>query len=177
MIRKICFLTFLTLILASCNAKPEKEMKFDIPENFVKVFHKNQDNGSFDKEYVLEGETIQNWTEIIRYIYQPVEVNLREQFSELVKIMANSCKEPFAPQPISGTIGGHNAINALFACGEKDFVNYGEITQYIFIQGESGVHSLQRAKRIKKFKADETQKIIKTELKPWDSFFQTLDFE
>lgn len=177
MIRKLYLLTFLTVILASCNAKPEKEISFNLPDNFVKVFHNNKENGSFDKEYVLEGETLRSWTEIIRYIYQPVDVNLREQFSALVKIMANSCKEPFAPQPFDGTIGGHNAINALFACGEKEGVEYGEITQYIFIHGENGVHSLQRAKRIKKFKAVDTQKIIKKELKPWDEFFKSIDFK
>ncbi|NQY79872.1 MAG: hypothetical protein HRT47_06125 [Candidatus Caenarcaniphilales bacterium] len=167
----------MTVILASCNSKPAKEISFNLPDDFAKIYHKNNDNGSFDKEYAREGESLQSWTEIIRYIYQPVDVNLREQFSALVKIMANSCNEPFAPQPIDGTIGGYNAINALFACGAKDGVNYGEITQYIFIHGDNGVHSLQRAMRIEKFKAKDTQKIIKKELKPWDEFFRSVEFK
>lgn len=177
MIRKLYLLTIITVILVSCNSKPKEKLSFQLPDGFVKIYHKNNDDGSFDKEYVLEGETLQNRTEIIRYIYQPIDANLREQFSALVKIMANTCNEPFAPQPFDGTINGYNAINALFACGEKDGVNYGEITQYIFIHGSNGVHSLQRARRIKEFKAKNTQEIIKKEIEPWDEFFKSIDFK
>jgi len=171
-------LFLLITVLSSCNAAPKGEVEFKLPEGFEKIYHKNKENGSFDKEYVPEGQTLANWDQIIRYIYQPVKGDLREQFSELVKLLANSCEEPFAPQPFSGKLGGYNSINAMFACGSKSGASYGEITQYIFVHGENGIYSLQRAKRISKFKTDETNKIIKKEFdEEWNEFFSSVKFK
>ena len=176
MFKRLQVLFALVFILSSCTNKPEKRIEFTVPESYIKVFDLHE-KGAFDIEFVPEGESLEEWTQIVRYIYQPVSVDLREQFSQIVNALVKSCPEAYAPNPFLGKIAGYNALNGLFACGKREGLAYGEITQYIFIHDEDGVHSLQRGKRIKEFTAKQAPKIIKAELKEWDSFFKALKFE
>ena len=171
----------LVFILSSCSfvnpKSPSRKMYFKLPKDYKQINSSSKKDGSFVKEFIPKSEDPQNWSNMIRYVYQPTKTEVYEQFKEMADVIGKVCEEPFVPKPFTGKFGGAEALNGLTACGKHPNTKLGEISQYLMVQDIDGIHSVQKTVRTEPFKEKEANAVIKENLKTWNDFFQTLKFK
>lgn len=171
----------LVFILSSCSfvnpKSPSRKMYFKLPKDYKQINSSSKKDGSFVKEFIPKSEDPQNWSNMIRYVYQPTKTEVYEQFKEMADVIGKVCEEPFVPKPFTGKFGGAEALNGLTACGKHPNTKLGEISQYLMVQDTDGIHSVQKTVHTEPFKEKEANAVITENLKTWNDFFQTLKFK
>jgi hypothetical protein len=129
-------------------------VSFSMPANFIVGFE-NTNNGRYTREAVPEGETVQQWSEMITVTgaqgLAGSPNGLPENFALTIAAgFKRACPETFAAKARGATrIGEHDAFMAVVGCGRvgNGAAAYSETTLIIAIKGTTDVYTLQWAER------------------------------
>lgn len=146
---------------------------FNFPKNF-KVAYENTQGTKYTRESVLEGETVNHWSEMLtitgrKGLAENANLNPQKIIESIASGFKNACPDSFSAKGLSSvTINGNDAFIALLGCGtvSSEGDAHSEAAMIVAIKGASDYYTIQWAER----KAPSNQPLIYNEAAWIDRF-------
>jgi len=150
-------------------------------ENFLVTQIKGFKQGFIDKkngmlmvEYVPQGETVQNWTEMhtVQIIYG-IKIPTDQFLARIGQGFKKGCDEVEAKYPTKGLVNGYQSEQIFFSCTKEKQTGKGSLTLFRVIQGNDSFYVIQRAWRGAPFKSDQMP-ISNDKFKSWMAYMESV---
>ncbi len=180
-ISSLCLIIFLISNPVLSKGMPREEIVFKLPKTFYEAHKHEQENPySYSIEYVPEGETADNWSEIITTSYLETPgpasyADVRKFHNAMLQYLGKLCKDFVAAdyRYENNFLLAIKAASAQTYCGMNRKSGRGEYTHIKYFSGENGFHLIRRTKHYKPFTAEKIPEItLEIESAKWDKFFK-----
>jgi hypothetical protein len=113
-----------------------------------KVGHQATQNGNSISEWVPEGETVENWTQMLTVqVFRQSPLDPTVFLQQIGKQWAEACPGSSAKGILSGQVNGYGVSMQVLRCPKNSATGKPETTAFRAIRGNDALYSVQRAFR------------------------------
>lgn len=144
-----CLAAALSFVFAPAHAQFTNEnLLVGMPQGF-KVGFEDSRRGMTMQEWVPEGETVQNWTEMVtvQVFFNRPDLDPAQFLATMEKQWAAACKGSTAKPVASGPVNGYASTTVLLRCPLLASSGMPETTMVKAIKGNDSFYVVQRAAR------------------------------
>jgi hypothetical protein len=146
---------FLTVALAGAQAELTGEnLMVEIPSGYELGHHQKTEQGEIS-EFILEGETLADWSEMITVQLLPAHNSNDEFYATFGSMVRQVCTDGSTEEVATMEENGYPVKVFTLSCPTNPQTDMGETTFIKSIEGKDKFYVVQRARRTEKYKPDQ----------------------
>lgn len=142
----------LLIVFSSLHGKTQERIFFNPPEGWTQI--KSDHTEILSTYYYLpSSQNLDNWSDILvlQHLHKMTALLPSTVLNTTISFYKNICSLVQHNTLQRGVINGFQSAFWVISCGKNNFTPFGEVSSYLFIQGNQSAYILQRSWRVEAF--------------------------